>query len=207
MCANYEAVAAETLRKRGYSTVRAPAAERSEVYPGQVGPVITSMNPEAVQYGCFGLVPHWAKPTLARMTYNARSETVASKPSFRSAWRNSQLAVIPIMSFFEPNYETGRPVRWRIRRTDGQPFGLAGIWERHLDDPGPTAWSFSMLTINADGHSLMSRFHAPDDEKRSVVVLDDEDWVRWLHATSEADRRAMLRPMESESMTAEPAPK
>lgn len=207
MCANYEAVAAETLRKRGYSIHNEPPTSRREVYPGQPGPVITSMDPGSIRYGSFGLVPHWAKPDLARRTYNARSETVASKPSYRSAWRQGQLAVIPVMAIYEPCYETGKPVRWRIARKDGQPFGLAGIWERRLDDPGITAWSFSMLTINATNHPLMARFHAPDDEKRSVVVLDDDEWGTWLNARTDADRRAMMQPMDPDLMTAEAAPR
>ena len=100
MCANYEAAAAETLRKRGYAIHSVPPADRREIYPGLAGPVITSLEPRAVQYGSFGLVPHWAKPDLARRTYNARSETVASKPSYRSAWRQGQLAVIPVMAIY-----------------------------------------------------------------------------------------------------------
>ena len=58
-------------------------------------------------------------------------------------------------AFYEPNYESGKAVRWRIERADGQPFCLAGIWERRMHDEGPAHWSFSMLTINADEHPLM----------------------------------------------------
>lgn len=59
----------------------------------------------------FGMVPHWADRKLAHRAYNARSETVASKPSFRSAWKREQFCIIPAANFFEPNYETGNPVR------------------------------------------------------------------------------------------------
>ncbi|ULQ45980.1 SOS response-associated peptidase [Flagellatimonas centrodinii] len=207
MCANYEAAAAEILRKRGYAVHVLPASEPREVYPGQIAPVITSQDPRAVQYGCFGLMPHWAKPNLFRSTYNARSETVSAKPSFRAAWRAGNLAVIPVAAIYEPCYESGRAVRWRIGRADHRPFGLAGIWDRRLDDPGDAAWSFSLLTIDATGHSLMSRFHGPEDEKRSIVVLDDDDWDTWLMAKSDSDRRALLRPMDPEVMTATPSPR
>lgn len=57
----------------------------SEVYPGQAGLVITHQQPDLAISACFGLVPHWAEPKLARHTYNARAETVATKPSYRSA--------------------------------------------------------------------------------------------------------------------------
>ncbi|MDN2701194.1 SOS response-associated peptidase family protein [Janthinobacterium sp. SUN100] len=53
----------------------------------------------------FGMVPHWADHKLARQTYNARTEAVARKPSFRSAWKRKQFCIIPAANFFEPNYE------------------------------------------------------------------------------------------------------
>ena len=99
----------------------------------------------------FGMVPHWADHKLARQTYNACTETVASKPSFRDAWKRKQFCIIPAANFFEPNYETGKPVRWRIERADGGLVAIAGIWEYR---PADQLLSFSMLTINADGHPL-----------------------------------------------------
>jgi len=65
----------------------------------------------------------------------------------------------------------------------------------------------SMLTINADDHPLMRRFHKPGDEKRSVVVLDDDDWDQWLEAKNERDVRAMLRLFDPELMTAKEDPR
>ncbi|MDN2674789.1 SOS response-associated peptidase family protein [Janthinobacterium sp. SUN026] len=114
---------------------------------------------------------------MARQTYNSRTETVASKPSFRSAWKCKQFYIIPAANFFEPNYETGKPVRWRIERADGGPVAIAGIWEYRPEDQ---LLSFSMLTINADGHPLMQRFHNPDDEKRMVMSLDRDQCLSWL---------------------------
>ena len=142
----------------------------------------------------FGLVPAWVTDAkIVRSTYNARSETLGEKPSFRDAWRRGQLCIIPADAIFEPCYETGRAIRWRIERADGRPMGIAGIWERRLKNDGLPAWSMSMLTINADAHPLMARFHKPEDEKRSVVILPDEVWGDWLRAKSECAARAMLQ--------------
>ncbi|MBI3093478.1 MAG: SOS response-associated peptidase family protein [Rhodocyclales bacterium] len=127
------------------------------------------------------------------MTYNARSETVAEKSSFRNAWRHCQFCVIPVQAFFEPNYESGKAVRWRIEREDGKPFGLAGLWESRGGKDEETTWSFTMLTINADEHPLMHRFHKPGDEKRSVVVLDDDAWLAWLTSDREDQVRGFLQ--------------
>ncbi|MEZ5703080.1 MAG: SOS response-associated peptidase family protein [Burkholderiaceae bacterium] len=54
-------------------------------------------------------------------TYNARCETVEDKPSFRDAWREKRFAVVPMLNYFEPCWESGRAVRWRIERADGLP--------------------------------------------------------------------------------------
>jgi putative SOS response-associated peptidase YedK len=98
----------------------------------------------------FGMVPHWADIKLARQTYNARTETVASKPRFRNAYKRGQFCILPVDSFYEPNYETGKPVRWEIADADGGPLGIAGIWEHKQDDPnGLPLLSISMLTVNA----------------------------------------------------------
>lgn len=179
----------------------------SEAYPGDIAPTLTNFDPKLWLPACFGVVPDWAKKaSYARNTYNARSETVAEKPSYRSAWKRRQFCIIPAECFFEPNYETGKPVRWRIERADRKPFGIAGIWER-ATKPGLPRWSMSMLTINADEHPLMKRFHKKEDEKRSVVLLDDDDWDQWLNAKSEADVRSMLRLFDPEIMTGQADPR
>ena len=55
--------------------------------------------------------------------------------------------------------------------------------------------SFSMLTIHAAGHEVMQHFHRPSDEKRSVVVLNDDAYLPWLHAdTTQAKSMLSLAP-------------
>jgi putative SOS response-associated peptidase YedK len=61
-------------------------------------------------------------------TMNARAETVGERRSFSGAWKKQQLALIPCEAFYEPNYETGKAVRWRIGMADGAPFAIAGLW-------------------------------------------------------------------------------
>jgi putative SOS response-associated peptidase YedK len=130
---------------------------------------------------------------------------VAEKPSFRQAWKARRLCLIPVQSIFEPNYESGHAVRWRIARQDGLPFFLAGIWEEAQRHEQPL-WSFSMLTINADEHPLMQRFHKPGDEKRSVVVVPQECWRDWLYA-DERQARALLQPFDPKEFSATAAPR
>ena len=99
-------------------------------------------------------------------------------------------------SFYEPNWETGKSVRWRIKRSDDEPIAVASIWERFIDkETGEIIFSFSMLTINADGHDIMKHFHKPEDEKRSIVVLNEAQYLPWLNANqSEAKEMLQLSP-------------
>jgi putative SOS response-associated peptidase YedK len=110
---------------------------------------------------------------------NCRTETVGERRSFCGAWRAGQLCLIPCNAFYETNYESGKAVHWRIAMADGQPFAIAGLW-RAWNEPDGVALSFTMLTVNADGHPLMNRFHKPGDEKRSVIIVPRENYVEWL---------------------------
>ncbi len=208
MCSNYLPARIESLAQY-FAIDRVEFDWQAECYPGQMAPIIKP-GPTGLECvsACFGMVPHWADMKLARQTYNARSETVAEKPSFRNAFRKSQFCIIPIEAFFEPNYESGRAVRWKLAAENGQPLGVAGIWEwrrASLDGQG-ALFSFSMLTINADDHPLMQRFHKPEDEKRMLVILPSDQYSTWLGSTPES-ARSLLLPYPDTQLQAEPAPR
>ena len=177
-----------------------------EAWPGYMAPILRGSHEASgkleIVPAMFGMVPHWADHKLARQTYNARTEMVASKPSFRSAWKSKQFCIIPAANFFEPNYETGKPVRWRIERADGGPVAIAGIWEYR---PADQLLSFSMLTINADGHPLMQRFHKPDDEKRMVMILNPDQYQGWLDGSLVMEED-VYRQYPGDLLVAEPDP-
>lgn len=211
MCANYTPPSPDRIKAQfgvGCSTPDYPA----ETYPGYVAPVVRlaedgSGETECVS-ACFGMVPAWADRTLARHTYNARSETVARKPSFRHAYAKKQFCIIPAESFFEPNYESSRAVRWKIAHHDQALLGIAGLWEWRPTggkDDQPLV-SFTMLTINADTHPLMQRFHRPEDEKRMLVLLEPAQYEAWLHATTE-QVGSFLQAYPADKLMAEPAPR
>lgn len=153
-------------------------------YPGYLAPIVLKgrkSDKTACGLARFGLIPAWAKDEkIGRHTYNARSETVASKPSFRSAWAKGQFALVLVDAFFEPNYETGKAVRWRIETADRLPFAIAALWDRWVNAKGEPVVSFTMLTINADAHPIMRQFHKPADEKRTPVVIPKAKYETWL---------------------------
>ena len=181
-----------TSRYRLYFGLELPAdADRHDLWPGYAGSFIRKPRPEdhvgeppvmEAMAGVFGLIPHWAKDTtIARHTYNARSETVTEKPSYRDAWRLGRRCIIPADAFYEPDWRSGKAVPTRISRVDGKPMGLAGIWTGWRSPDGSIVLSYSMLTINADDHPLMNQFHKPQDEKRMVVILPEDQYHDWLH--------------------------
>jgi putative SOS response-associated peptidase YedK len=210
VCANYTPVT-DLERLSLFFAVVGGEPVPPETWPGYAAPFVRQAreaegHARQAAVGLFGLIPHWSKDlSIGRRTYNARSETAAEKPSFRDAWRYGRRCIVPAESIFEPNWEGGKAVRWRIRRRDGAPMGLAGLWAFWSGPDGRELLSFTMLTVNADGHPLMQRFHKPDDEKRMVVVLDEADYDRWLDAPR--DRMTdFLQRYPADALEAEPAP-
>ena len=212
MCANYLPVTAADRLAQYFGVDRPPEALPPEVYPGGLAPFIVRARDRVelardLRLGLFGLVPHWAKDlAFGRRTYNARSETVAEKPSFRDAWRQGRRCIVPVEAVFEPNWETGKAVRWKVTRKDGLPMGIAGLWGWWRAPDGREWLSFTMLTINADAHPIFNRLHRPGEEKRMVVILDETDFDAWLEAPLTRVKE-FLKPYPADRLDAEPAPR
>lgn len=213
MCAHYDPQTDPVRLKAHFGVGDLPLGLKPSLWPGYHGPFLrrhefADVGDEAVSFrellvGSFGLIPHWAKDTtIARHTYNARSETVHEKPSFREAWRLSRHCIIPAEAIYEPDWRSGKAVPTRISRADGKPMGIAGLWASWKNPTGELTYSYTMLTINADQHPFMQQFHKPDDEKRSVVILHERDYDAWLQAPA-ADRRDFLYPYPADALVAE----
>jgi putative SOS response-associated peptidase YedK len=212
MCANYQPVTAQD-RLLAHFGVQRPRDELTpEVYPGGLAPFIVRAAHRVelerdARVGLFGLLPHWARDVaFGRRTYNARSETVHDKPSFRDAWRQGRRCIVPAEAVYEPNWESGRAERWRIALRDGAPMGIAGLWGWWRGPDGREWLSFTMLTVNADGHAVFGRMHRAGEEKRMVAILDPAEFDRWLEADA-AQAASMLRPFPADRLAAEPAPR
>jgi putative SOS response-associated peptidase YedK len=156
----------------------------------------------------FGMVPRKRIPPGVKVfdTMNARTESVGEKRSFSGAWNRLQLCLIPCESFYEPNYETGKPVRWSIGMASGEPLAIAGLWRAWEEPEGAPSISFTMLTVNADEHPLMKRFHKLGDEKRSVVIVPPAAYEDWLGCRSTDEARSFLNLYPAHMMEAKPCP-
>lgn len=194
-----------------------------ELYPRQPGPFIRRARDDAgysreLVVGRWGLIPPFsATPDVKFATYNARSEEMRSKASFKDAWARGQRCIVPATLFYEPNWETGRNVWWRFQRADGTPWGLAGLWHRWIDrKTGEAHESYTMLTLGANGHPLMGRMHKPEldpatkqplpadqQDKRSVIPIERGDVDLWLAGTV-AQAQSLLRLAPADDFDAEP---
>lgn len=187
MCSVYSTTRNATWTKSTFG-VDLPIAEQNDVYPGHSGPIIVKShknNRVAAGTARFGLIPAWAKDTsIGKHTYNARTETASEKPSFRTAWRKRHFAIALAECFYEPCYETSKAVRWQISQVNDEPMGIASLWDSCTNpETGEIIASFTMLTINADHHPVLNRFHKPNDEKRTPYILPRHNFSDWLDAT------------------------
>ena len=218
MCTRYVAPEAGDIERHWHIGSRSQQHWPREIFPRYQGPFIraasgsTPLKRELV-VGQWSLVPWFAKtPKLPYPTCNARSEELAAKASFKQPWARGQRCIVPAESFFEPCWETGRHVPWRFQRADGQPWGLAGLWNTWVDkDSGEIVESYTLLTLNADAHPLMNRMHRPDpkrppdlQDKRSVVPIELEDVDLWL-AGPAAQAAQLLRLAPVDGFVATPA--
>jgi putative SOS response-associated peptidase YedK len=195
MCNMYTPATATQIARQFGVGVRADC-HPADVFPRSQGWFVRqSPNDDArgreLVKGQWGLIPIFANtPHLPYSTNNARSEELEAKASFRQPWARGQRCIIPVATFWEPCWESGKNVWWKFERADGDAFGLAGLWNAWVDkSTGELFESYTMLTLNADHHPLMSRMHKPDpklppdgQDKRTVVVLEPETWEDWLTA-------------------------
>lgn len=88
----------------------------------------------------------------------------------------------------------------------GSPFAIAGLW-REWAEPDGKVLSMTMITVNANEHPLMRRFHKPGDEKRSVVIVPAGEFENWLDCRSTDEARSFLIfPADAMRAETDPAP-
>jgi putative SOS response-associated peptidase YedK len=212
MCVNFTTAEPAAIAKIIDDDVQGDLFASHEVWPRYAAPIIRrdkQTGKRAAEIASFGLLPPWAKePKIPHSTMNARTETVATLASFRDAWRKSQLCLIPMKRYYEPNYEApdGKPVRWSIARRDAPDFAVAGMWSWWAgrgEHEGQL--SFTLLTMNCDEHPVLRRFHAIGDEKRSLIHVPPHEYDAWLDADPEL-ARAMLELPDPDVLDVHAAP-
>ncbi|MBA3352497.1 MAG: SOS response-associated peptidase family protein, partial [Blastocatellia bacterium] len=195
MCSNYRPVTDVDRLLTFFGVDKEPGETTApEVWPLGLAPFIRAAEEgsgnKRVDDGLFGMIASFAKElAYGRKTYNARSETVHETVTFKGAWAKGWRCIIPAECIYEPCYETGKAVRWRIQGIGGSPLGVAGIYRPWKAPDGRMLWTFSMLTVNGEGHPVFKRMHRPEDEKRMVLILSPDKYDDWLGCSVEEARR------------------
>jgi putative SOS response-associated peptidase YedK len=146
----------------------------------------------------WGLIPGWANdPTIGNRLINARAETVAEKPSFRSAFAQRR-CLVPADGFYEWQTQKGKKQPFYFRLRSGGPFAFAGLWERWAGEE-EIIESCSLLTTEAN--ELVRPVH-----ERMPVVLAVVEHERWLDPQPQppGSLQALLRPYPAAEMVADP---
>ena len=149
----------------------------------------------------WGLIPSWSKTgTTQSLLINARSETIADKPSFKGAYQRRR-CLVPADGYYEWKRQRNLNQPHYLQLADESVFYMAGIWETWYDDAGNSLDSYAILTTQAN--ALAAKIH----ERMPVILLDDQgiEWLAGDPQKFETDRRfEFFAAIESEQMQSRP---
>lgn len=173
---------------------------RYNIAPTQLVPTLHKSERDERQFQMlrWGLIPSWAKdPAIGNKLINARAETVAEKPSFRSAFRHRRCLVIAD-GFYEWRRQDGKKQPFYFRLHDGQPFAFAGLWEHWQDSMGEVIDSCTIITTEAN--EILQPIH-----DRMPVILNPKDYDLWLDPVEKPEQlQQLLQSYSSTEMTSYP---
>jgi putative SOS response-associated peptidase YedK len=151
----------------------------------------------------WGLIPFWAKDAkIAYSTINARAETVTTSATYREAIKKRR-CLVPAEWFYEwmkVDSKTKQP--FAIGLKDDSLFAFAGLWESWKDRAADkTLETYTIITT--DPNELMKPENGPPIHDRMPVILQRQDYARWLAPTDPAQLPVdLLRPFPVEEMKA-----
>lgn len=143
----------------------------------------------------WGLVPFWADdPAIGNRMANARGETVATKPSFRAAFKQRR-GLMPLDLFYEWQPLSGSKVKqpWCIRMPDAAPFAFGAVWERWTPKNAPDAEPLiTCAIITTTPNAVMAPIH-----DRMPVIIAPDDFDAWLDTATAPDVvQSLVRPYD-----------
>lgn len=162
--------------------------------------IVTKEDGRELDVARWGLVPSWASnANVGSRMINARVETVASKPSFRSSYRKRR-CLVPANGYYEwytPEAK-GSKQPFYIHRTDDHPLAMAGLysWWRGSTDED---WLLTCTLLTGEATGALRRIH-----DRTPMVVPPEHWTAWLGEESTAEPADLLQPVSSASVTTTP---
>ncbi len=205
MCGRFTLVASPSEIEESFPWVEAPEqlTPRYNIAPMQPIAVISNDGRNRLEFFQWGLVPSWAKdPGIGNQLINARAESLAEKPAFRSAFRRRRCLILAD-GFYEwrRKPESGGRVKtpMYIRLKSGKPFAFAGLWEIWRPADGEALLSCTIITTTPN--ALLEEIH-----NRMPVVLRPDAYALWLDPTVQDPKvlSELLRPYPASEMEAYP---
>ena len=173
--------------------------ERFNVAPSQrVLAVVNDGSGNRFAHFRWGFIPHWAKGDRPRYMINARAETVAEKPTFRSAFRERRCLILAD-GFYEWHRSGKVKAPMYIHDVSGRPWGFAGIYEVWTSPDGEEVPTCAIITTEAN--EVMAKVH-----QRMPAIIPPEDREAWLDPDI-SDPEALLpllRPYDAGGMEVVP---
>lgn len=173
---------------------------RYNIAPSQPVAVIADAKTRNVDFMRWGLVPSWAKDiSIGDRLINARSETLAEKPSFRSALAKRRCLILAD-GFFEwkkSENKSGPSMPFYIQMEDKSPFAFAGLWEIWHAPGGDVLKSCTIVTCEPNARV------APIHNRMPVIFNPKDAWV-WLEERPVTELTGLLKPYHAEDMVAIP---
>lgn len=202
MCGRFTLHARLNLLLQQFALEAGPEiAPRYNISPTQLVPVVRCRKDgqrEMIMMK-WGLVPSWAKdPSIGNRMINARSETVASKPSFRTAFKRRR-CLIPADGYYEWKRVGGAKQPYYIRLQDDRPFAMAGLWESWRDEEDQRLRTFTIITTNANETTC-------EVHDRMPVILSPLDYELWLNPEFEEQEplQSLLQPYDPNDVVLDP---
>lgn len=185
MCGRYNLIATKTQLMAHFCLQRLPNYQPDyNIPPGQKIIAIVSLEDgsnKAVNLH-WGLIPAWSKDRkIANHTFNAKSETLTEKPSFRSAYQHRR-CLIPATGFFEWQATEYGKQPYHIHLPEQALFAFAGLWE-YWEHQQETVYSCTIITTAANDKI------APVHDRMPVIITPDF-YNRWLDRTNTAVKMA-----------------
>ncbi len=200
MCGRYSQTQDSQTLAQAFDLPQVPELlPRYNVAPGQEIAVIGRANaqsPRQLKLLRWGLIPHWAKDhRIDHKLINARSETAATKPSFREALAKRR-CLIPADGFYEWKKTEAGKQPFYFQMADKSPFAFAGLWERWRSPKGEVITSCTILTTPANAR--LAPIH-----DRMPVILSPAHYEQWLNpaVTDPQQLQPLMQPYDADQMT------
>ncbi|HJZ41821.1 MAG TPA: SOS response-associated peptidase [Bacteroidales bacterium] len=167
-------------------------------------PVICSDNPAEIRLYYWGLIPYWIKDAsgareIRMKTFNARSETLADKPSFRSSLNRKRCLVLANGFYEWPTLDKNK-IPYYIGLIHQPVFAMAGLFDQWSNlDTGEVLNTFTVITTRAN--PMMEQIH--NIMKRMPVILSSDNEQRWLDIRTEPVKTGIFEPFPEEMMYSE----